>query len=202
VPAAPTTGACGVNDSRKHERQGRYGWTGLDCGLEKYEHRRAERGARPIYLTRSLRLGGGASRGAWPGEVAVTKLVQGGNPILHNPAALASVSYGKVLVRVRVPPYPPSPSSLALTSSSSALPSRQAPAVPSPARHDTPPLVPFRQAPAVPSPLRHDTPPLVHPRPAPTAPSPFPFRGGGASVQPWSERSPWSRQELEGQTRQ
>ena len=37
-------------------------------------------------------------------------------------------------------------------------PSRQGPAVPSPVRHDTPPLVPSRQAPAAPSPLRHDDP--------------------------------------------
>ena len=69
-------------------------------------------------------------------------------------------------------------------------------------RHDTPPLVPSRQAPAAPSPLRHGTPPLVPPRPGPTAPPPFPIRGGGTSAQQWSERSPWSRQELEGQTRQ
>ena len=60
---------------------------GLPC---RYEHRRAERGARPICLIRSeLTFRGGEGRGAWPGEVAVTKLEQGEMPILHTPLLLS-----------------------------------------------------------------------------------------------------------------
>ena len=44
--------------------------------------------------------------------------------------------------------------------------------------------------------------PLVPYRPRPAVPPPLPMRDGGAGVQPWSERSPLSRKELEGQTRQ
>jgi hypothetical protein len=99
-----------------------------------YEHRRAERGARPIYFAWSLRFGGGgATRGAWPGEVAVTKLVQGANPIPHTPLLLLP---SRSLLRL-LPCHTPQPPRACVA---------------------PPPLVPPRPSPDTPPPLLGTTP--------------------------------------------